>query len=80
GTLLSNLGVGKQDPQYLPPAGRQVNVDPTNPYYNGNGPRGGWPTVSLLPLPPTVARPIGQPGPTDPLGSILEQLGVGGPR
>ncbi|BAW03940.1 MCE family protein [Nocardia seriolae] len=80
GTLLSNLGVGKQDPVYLPPTGRQVNVDPTNPYYNGNGPRGGWPTVSLLPLPPTVARPTGQAGPTDPLGSILEQLGVGGPR
>ncbi|MCU1646677.1 MAG: hypothetical protein JWN03_6952 [Nocardia sp.] len=80
GTLLSNLGVGKPDPVYLPPNGRQVNVDPTNPYYNGNGPRGGWPTISLLPLPPTVARPTDQPGPTDPLGSILQQLGVGGPR
>ncbi|WP_067700051.1 MCE family protein [Nocardia jejuensis] len=80
GTLLSNLGVGKPDPVYLPPAGHQVPVDPSNPYYNGNGPRGGWPTVSLLPLPPTVVRPTGQPGPTDPLGTILEQLGVGGPR
>ncbi|GAB4589299.1 MCE family protein [Nocardia sp. IFM 10818] len=80
GTLLSNLGVGKPDPVYLPPNGRQVNVDPSNPYYNGNGPRGGWPTISLLPLPPTVVRPAGQPGPTDPLGTILEQLGVGGPR
>ncbi|MGW4241075.1 MCE family protein [Nocardia sp. NPDC004722] len=80
GTLLSNLGVGKQDPQYLPPTGRPVYVDPTNPYYNGNGPRGGWPTISLLPLPNTVARPTGATGPTDPLGSILEQLGVGGPR
>ncbi|MFF2557721.1 MCE family protein [Nocardia sp. NPDC058058] len=80
GTLLSNLGVGKPDPVYLPPNGRQVNVDPSNPYYNGNGPRGGWPTVSLLPLPPTVARPTGAPGPFDPLGSILDQLGVGGPR
>ncbi|WP_405486239.1 MCE family protein [Nocardia sp. NBC_00511] len=77
GTLLSNLGVGKQNPAYLPPAGRQVNVDPTNPYYNGNGPRGGWPTVSLLPLPPTVARPTGI---ADPLGAFLDQLGVGGPR
>ncbi|MFJ4652933.1 MCE family protein [Nocardia sp. NPDC088792] len=80
GTLLSNLGVGKQDPQYIPPQGRPVYVDPTNPYYNGNGPRPGWPTVSLLPLPPTVVRPTGQPGPTDPLGSILQQLGVGGPK
>ncbi|MEV6767736.1 MCE family protein [Nocardia sp. NPDC051030] len=78
GTLLSNLGVGKPDPVYIPPQGRQVNVDPSNPYYNGNGPRGGWPTVSLLPLPPTVVRPTA--GTPDPLGSILEQLGVGGPR
>lgn len=76
GTLLSNLGVGKPNPVYLPPAGRQVNVDPTNPYYNGNGPRGGWPTISLLPLPNTVVAPAAGIGPTDPLGSILEQLGV----
>ncbi|WP_330184725.1 MCE family protein [Nocardia sp. NBC_01503] len=75
GTLLSNLGVGKPDPVYIPPQGRQVNVDPTNPYYNGNGPRGGWPTVSLLPLPPTVMPAVALPN--DPLGSILQQLGVG---
>ncbi|WP_067566968.1 MCE family protein [Nocardia acidivorans] len=75
GTLLSNLGVGKPDPVYLPPEGRQVNVDPSNPYYNGNGPRGGWPTVSLLPLPPTVLPAVALPN--DPLGSILQQLGVG---
>ncbi|MFE6860516.1 MCE family protein [Nocardia sp. NPDC057668] len=79
GTLLSNLGVGKPDPVYLPPAGRQVNVDPSNPYYNGNGPRGGWPTVSLVPLPPTVVPP-GLPALPEPLGALLDQLGVGGPR
>lgn len=80
GTLLSNLGVGKPDPVYIPPAGRAVPVDPSNPYYNGNGPRGGWPTISLLPLPPTVVRPTGLPAIDDPLGSLLEQFGVGGPR
>jgi len=52
-----------------------VPVDPTNPYYNGNGPRPGWPTVSLVPLPPTVVAPApAKPG--DPIGSILDQLGV----
>ncbi|WP_084522088.1 MCE family protein [Nocardia uniformis] len=84
GTLLSNLGVGKPDPVYVPPkTGRPVPVDGSNPYYNGNGPRPGWPTVSLLPLPPTVVRPqlpAGLPIPNDPLGSLLDQLGVGGPR
>lgn len=83
GVTLSNLGVGKPDPVYVPPAyGPEVPVNPTNPYYNGNGPRPGWPTISLLPLPPNMARiPAGAPpGPTDPLGSLLEQLGVGGPR
>lgn len=83
GTLMSNLGVGKPDPVYLPPDGRPVPVDGSNPYYNGNGPRPGWPTISLLPLPPTVVRPQMPAGlqiPTDPLGSLLDQLGVGGPR
>ncbi|BCK58730.1 MCE family protein [Nocardia wallacei] len=75
GTTLSNLGVGKPDPVYVPPRyGPPVPVNPTNPYYNGNGPRPGWPTVSLLPLPPTVVAPATGPG--DPIGSILEQLGV----
>ncbi|WP_460701217.1 MCE family protein [Nocardia thraciensis] len=76
GTTLSNLGVGKPDPVYIPPKyGPPVPVNPSNPYYNGNGPRPGWPTVSLLPLPPTVVAPAtGRPG--DPIGSILEQLGV----
>ncbi|NKY88291.1 MCE family protein [Nocardia veterana] len=76
GTTLSNLGVGKPDPVYIPPKyGPPVPVDPTNPYYNGNGPRPGWPTVSLVPLPPTVVAPApAKPG--DPIGSILDQLGV----
>ncbi|WP_374111295.1 MCE family protein [Nocardia sp. JCM 34519.1] len=84
GQTLSNLGVGKPDPVYIPPPGPPVPVNPTNPYYNGNGPRPGWPTVSLLPLPPNMALApvpaIGVPGPQDPVGKILEQLGVGGPR
>ncbi|WP_280265633.1 MCE family protein [Nocardia wallacei] len=76
GTTLSNLGVGKPDPVYVPPRyGPPVPVNPSNPYYNGNGPRPGWPTVSLVPLPPTVVAPAGGP-PGDPIGSILEQLGV----
>ncbi|WP_227979602.1 MCE family protein [Nocardia spumae] len=76
GTLMSNLGVGKPDPVYIPPKyGPPVPVNPSNPYYNGNGPRPGWPTVSLVPLPPTVVVPgVGQPG--NPIGSILDQLGV----
>lgn len=32
--------------------GYQHPVNPANPYYNGNGPRWGWPTVGLLPPPP----------------------------
>lgn len=75
GVTLGNLGVGKQDPVYFPPPGPAVPVNPTNPYYNGNGPRPGWPTLSLLPLPPNMAAvpPIGS---ANPLGPILEQLGV----
>ncbi|MGV9675359.1 MCE family protein [Nocardia sp. NPDC003482] len=70
---LSNLGVGKPDPVFIqttPP----INVDPSNPWVGGNGPRPGWPTVSLLPLPAAVAAPA----PNNPLGAILDQLGVGG--
>ncbi|QIS22988.1 MCE family protein [Nocardia terpenica] len=78
GTTLSNLGVGKPDPVYVPPDG-PITVNPSNPYYNGNGPRPGWPTISLLPLPPAIAAPTAA-HPNDPLGAILQQLGVGGPR
>ncbi|WP_067674592.1 MCE family protein [Nocardia miyunensis] len=76
GTMLKGLGVGEPNPVYIPPKwGRPVPVDPSNPYYNGNGPRPGWPTVSLIPLPPTVVAPAdAKPG--DPIGSILNQLGV----
>jgi phospholipid/cholesterol/gamma-HCH transport system substrate-binding protein len=55
GTTLSALGVGRGNPVYYPPVGPAVPVNPTNPYQNGNGPRPGWPTVSLLPLLPTAA-------------------------
>jgi len=77
GTTLKNLGVGEPNPVYVPPKyGRPVPVNPSNPYYNGNGPRPGWPTVSLLPMLPTsvVAPADNKPG--DPIGSILDQLGV----
>lgn len=80
GMTLSNLGVGKPDPVYVEPVGPKVPVNPMNPYYHGNGPYPGWPTVSLLPLPPLVPRPAAAPGAPDPaqdpIGSILKQLGV----
>ncbi|NMN97886.1 MCE family protein [Antrihabitans stalactiti] len=79
GTTLSNLGVGKPDPVYVDPVGPPVPVDPTNPYYHGNGPRPGWPTISLLPLAPNVVRPavgnVPAPG-QDPFSALLDQLGV----
>lgn len=99
GQQLEALGVGMPDPVYVPPPpgynGYVPNVDPSNPYYNGNGPRPGWPTVSLLPLPPIVPAPAPPPGQApapgtepingtvdqasqNPLGGLLEQLGVGG--
>ena len=66
GQQLEALGVGMPDPVYVaPPAGYNGHVptvDPSNPYYNGNGPRPGWPTVSLLPLPPIVPAPAPPPG------------------
>ncbi|ORI23943.1 mammalian cell entry protein [Rhodococcus sp. 1168] len=64
GTALRNFGVGEGDPVYIPPKYGDTLplVDPTNPYYNGNGPRPGWPTVSLLPLPPITPAPAPAPG------------------
>lgn len=51
GETLANLGVGRPDPRYVKPYGdHQVPVDRSNPWIDGNGPRRGWPTVSLLPL------------------------------
>jgi phospholipid/cholesterol/gamma-HCH transport system substrate-binding protein len=49
---LEALGVGQGNPVYSPPKARNIPVNPANPYYNGNGPRWGWPTVGLLPPPP----------------------------
>ncbi|QKT08342.1 MCE family protein [Gordonia sp. X0973] len=49
---LEALGVGQGVPIYSPPKARNIPVDPANPYYNGNGPRWGWPTIGLLPPPP----------------------------
>ncbi|MDJ0392176.1 MCE family protein [Rhodococcus sp. G-MC3] len=64
GTALRNFGVGEGDPVYIPPKyGDSLPlVDPSNPYYNGNGPRPGWPTISLLPLPPIIPKPVPAPG------------------
>lgn len=64
GTVLRNFGVGEGDPVYIPPKYGDTLplVDPTNPYYNGNGPRPGWPTISLLPLPPITPAPAPAPG------------------
>lgn len=81
GEQLTALGVGLPDPVYLPPkyGGHVPNVDPSNPYYKGNGPRRGWPTVSLLPMPPIAPAPGRGPGPPQaPFQGLLDQLGVGG--
>ncbi|NUS43508.1 MAG: MCE family protein [Mycobacteriaceae bacterium] len=72
GTTLHNLGVGQPNPVYIQPVGPRVPVDPANPYYNGNGPRPGWPTVSLLPIAP-VAAPAPPPAP-NPIAGLLNQL------
>ncbi|MEU8896577.1 MCE family protein [Nocardia sp. NPDC048505] len=74
GVTLSNLGVGKPEPVYVPPPyGPPVPVNPTNPYYNGNGPRPGWPTVfAAVPVPPGLL-PEGAP---DRLGPLLEGMGI----
>ncbi|UEA57901.1 MCE family protein [Gordonia otitidis] len=46
---LEALGVGQGTPKYSPPQRHDVPVNPKNPYINGNGPRYGWPTITLLP-------------------------------
>lgn len=58
---LEALGVGQGTPKYSPPQRHSVPVNPRNPYYNGNGPRYGWPTVTLLP-----PGPNWKPGPNTP--------------
>ena len=58
---LEALGVGQGDPKYRAPAQYAPRVNPNNPYYNGNGPRWGWPTISLLP-----PAPNSRPGPNTP--------------
>lgn len=98
GQQFEALGVGMPDPVYIAPkpgyGGYVPTVDPSNPYYNGNGPRPGWPTVSVLPLPPIVPAPAPPPGapvapgtepvagkkdaPQNPLSGLLEKFGVGG--
>jgi phospholipid/cholesterol/gamma-HCH transport system substrate-binding protein len=48
---LEALGVGQPEPRYVPVgSGPQPKIDPRNPYYNGNGARLGFPTITLLPL------------------------------
>lgn len=65
GQALDALGVGAPDPVYVKPYGDPpVPVDLSNPWIMGNGPRAGWPTVSLLPTP-------GQP---PGLGDLLSQI------
>ncbi|MFT3716899.1 MAG: MCE family protein [Gordonia sp. (in: high G+C Gram-positive bacteria)] len=46
---LEALGVGQGEPVYQPPTVNPPKVDPHNPYINGNGPRWGWPSITLLP-------------------------------
>ena len=96
GNTLSGLGVGQGDPEYRQPkfGDPKPVVDPSNPYYNGNGPRPGWPTVSLLPiapilpqLPVVAALPVAPTGdavapaangPLNPIQGMLDQFGIGG--
>ncbi|WP_156378179.1 MCE family protein [Williamsia sp. Leaf354] len=48
---LEALGVGQPEPKYSQVrSGIQPRIDPRNPYYNGNGARLGFPTITLLPL------------------------------
>lgn len=49
---LEALGVGQGTPRYQAPSVNPPKVDRNNPYINGNGPRWGWPTISLLPPAP----------------------------
>jgi phospholipid/cholesterol/gamma-HCH transport system substrate-binding protein len=58
---LEALGVGQPTPKYSPPARVKVPVNPQNPYVGGNGPRYGWPTITLLP-----PGPNWRPGPNTP--------------
>lgn len=58
---LEALGVGQGTPKYSPPERYSVPVDPRNPYIGGNGPRYGWPTITLLP-----PAPDSRPGPNTP--------------
>lgn len=58
---LEALGVGQGRPKYSPNARVNVPVNPANPYYGGNGPRYGWPTITLLP-----PAPNSRPGPNTP--------------
>ncbi|GAA3951722.1 MCE family protein [Gordonia caeni] len=58
---LEALGVGQGTPKYSPPSVNPPKVNKNNPYVNGNGPRWGWPTISLLP-----PAPNSRPGPNTP--------------
>lgn len=94
GDALASLGVGQGEPVYRQPkfGNPKPLVDPSNPYYNRNGPRPGWPTVSLLPILPTPTLPetVGLPdlpagvslpeipAPANPLEGLMNQLGLGG--
>lgn len=59
GDALASLGVGQGEPVYRQPkfGNPKPVIDPSNPYYDGNGPHVGWPTVSLLPLLPAPTFP-----------------------
>lgn len=73
GQALDNLGVGAPDPVYVKPYGdHQVPVDLSNPWIMGNGPRAGWPTVSLLPIMDPAPPFVEQVGASTPFG--LDQL------
>ncbi|MEU5842538.1 MCE family protein [Rhodococcus sp. NPDC047139] len=78
GDALAALGVGQGEPVYREPrfGNPKPLVDPSNPYYGGNGPAPGWPTVSLLPVLPAPRLPEGLTLPDGVLPDGIEIPGV----
>jgi len=70
---LEALGVGQGNPQYRAPSVHAPKINPRNPYTNGNGPRYGWPTITLLPpgpnwrIGPNTPPPPGGTYPMNPV-------------
>lgn len=79
GDALAALGVGQGEPVYREPkfGNPKPLVDPSNPYIDGNGPRPGWPTISLVPILPTPTLPDTVALPGLPAGVSLPEIPTG---